>query len=112
MNENEEEHESEMDKILKYFREEYDDCFDDESVPPPKRDQSKDVGGQEGSGMGLKLIPGGYCKEKGYQNAVDETIEVLEAIMSDLHHKMISLALCGTWRQWAEEQPIGTVFNF
>jgi hypothetical protein len=47
-----------------------------------------------------------------YQEKLAEVIESLNDIEGEINNCMIQLATSGKWKQWSDEQPIGTVFQF
>ncbi|GHT20229.1 hypothetical protein AGMMS4957_06500 [Bacteroidia bacterium] len=57
-----------------------------------------------------KIIP--FNTNNAYAKVMDKTIIALEQMEADVLDTMVNLATEGKWRQWSEEQPIGTTFTF
>ncbi len=59
-------------------------------------------------GKTIDLIP--YTEQ--YKQSMEEAITMLTDFEEQLFNNALYLLVSGKWRKWADEQPIGTIFNF
>ena len=59
-------------------------------------------------GKTIDLIP--YTEQ--YRQSMAEAVTMLADFEQQLFDNALYLLITGKWRKWADEQPVGTVFNF
>lgn len=47
-----------------------------------------------------------------YMQALKEALAGLEQFEQYLFSRSVDILMAGKWKQWSDEQPVGTVFNF
>ncbi|MDR1780258.1 MAG: hypothetical protein LBR50_05940 [Tannerella sp.] len=56
-----------------------------------------------------KIVP---FNSRAYSDKLHETADKLQDLTGELFGCALELALAGKWRDWDNEQPIGTIFEF
>lgn len=51
------------------------------------------------------------CMSSDYRQVFDEALERLDTMANELQESTESLAFLGPWRNWGDDQPVGTIVN-
>ena len=47
-----------------------------------------------------------------YHEKLEKTMELVDDISEKVYESLIDLACLNKWKEWSDEQPIGTIFEF